>query len=300
MHKLVLLAVLAALFACAPALADEWTVLKLRGGVQQLIDGNWSDLKRGDVVPDDRTVRTLADGHADLQRAEEIITLGASTQIRIHDKTGTRYTTVQQDFGTVEIEAEVENVQHFAVETKFLAAVVKGTHFIVTANDLGASVTVDRGFVAVESMASHRTTTVTIGQTASVAPTSDMILGGDGTLPAIYAPDGVVVRPAGSPAQLLPGSPRPGGATLVTAGGTASDETTTTAMLLGPANGPAAIPKLRGAINGSGGFGTLSLPSGGGASSLKQEPINLMTILVGLLVGIVIGAIALLLRRSVG
>ena len=298
MARLAFLAVLTALLACSPALADDWTVVKLRGGVQQLIDTNWTDLKRGDVVPDDRTVRTLADGHVDLQRAAEIVTLGASTQVQIHDKTDTRYTTVQQDFGTVEIEAEVENVQHFAVETKFLAAVVKGTHFIVTANDLGASVTVDRGFVAVESAASHRTTTVTIGQTASVAPASDLILGGTGTLPAIYAPDGVVVRAEGSPAQIEPRAALPGGGALITAGGTASDETTTTAMLLGPANGPVAIPKLRGTLSLPGDLGGLSLAPG--QTSIKEQPINLMTILVGLLVGIVIGALALALRRSVG
>ena len=298
MARLAFLAGLAALLACAPALADDWTVVKLRGGVQQLIDANWTDLKRGDVVPDDRTVRTLADGHVDLQRAAEIVTLGASTQVQIHDKTDTRYTTVQQDFGTVEIEAEVQNVQHFAVETKFLAAVVKGTHFIVTANDLGASVTVDRGFVAVQSMASHRSTTVTIGQTASVSPASDLILGGTGTLPAIYAPDGGVVRAEGSPAEILPGASLPGGGVLVTAGGPASDETTTTAMLLGPANGPAALPKLRGSLSLPTGFGGLTLAPG--QTTIKEQPINLMTILVGLLVGIVIGALALLLRRSVG
>src|SRR6185437_3817270 len=92
--------------------------------------------------------------------------------------------------------------QHFEVDTKFLAAVVKGTHFIVTADALGASVTVDRGAVAVESLASRRSTTVTLGQTASVARSTDLAVSGGGTLPAIFSPDGSVYQPPGGvPAQ---------------------------------------------------------------------------------------------------
>ena len=192
------------LLGTAPALADEWAVVKLRGTVQQLIDGAWTPVARGDKIADDRPVRTLGDGHADLQRGAEIVTLGADTQVVIHDKADVRYTTVQQDFGTVEVEAQVENVQHFAVETKFLAAVVKGTHFTVTASDLGASVAVERGQVEVESAASKRKTTVTIGQMASVAPATDMVVSGDGSMPAIFGPDGRIVQPAGAPAASPP------------------------------------------------------------------------------------------------
>ena len=195
-----LISFLLALFlVCAPAFADDWTVIKLRGTVEQLIDTTWTALARGDVVPDDRTVRTGPDGHVDLQRGKEVVTLGASTQVQIHDKTDARFTTVQQDFGSVEVEAEVENAPHFVVDTQFLAAVVKGTHFVVTSSQLGASVTVDRGFVAVQSKASKRSTTVTVGQTASVAPVSDIVLSGTGTLPAVFGPDGTQVVAAGSP-----------------------------------------------------------------------------------------------------
>src|SRR5882724_7831354 len=116
--------VIALLVACAPALADDWLVIKLRGTVEQLVDTNWTVLQRGDAVPDDRTVRTGPDGHVDLLRGKEVVTLGASTQVQIHDKTDARFTTVQQDFGSVEVEAEVQNAPHFVVDTQFLAAVV--------------------------------------------------------------------------------------------------------------------------------------------------------------------------------
>ena len=108
------------------AFADDWVAVKLRGQVLQLVGDDWSRLQRGDVVSDDRVIRTLGNGRVDLQRDAEVISLGGNTQIQIKDKTGKRYTTVQQYFGTVEVEAEVQNVQHFAVQTPLLAAVVKG------------------------------------------------------------------------------------------------------------------------------------------------------------------------------
>ena len=56
-------ATIATLALSGTAFADDWLVVKLRGGVQQMIDNAWVDLKRGDSVPDDRLVRTLTDGH---------------------------------------------------------------------------------------------------------------------------------------------------------------------------------------------------------------------------------------------
>ncbi len=185
-----------AVFSSVPAFADQWEVMKLRGTVQVLTAGIWSDLKRGDMVPDDQTVRTLSDGRVDLQRDQEVISLGADTQVQVHDKTRVRYTTVQQDFGSVEVDAQVENVQHFEVDTQFLAAVVKGTHFVVTADNAGASVTVDRGMVAVEAAASHQSTTLSVGQTASIHAGSDFQLSGAGPLPQILNADGKPVAAA--------------------------------------------------------------------------------------------------------
>ena len=299
------LAFIAVLSACAPALADGWTVVKLRGGVQQMIEGKWIDVGRGDIIPDDRLLRTLADGHADLQRAQEVLTLGADTQIQIHDKTEIRYTSVQQDFGTVEVEAQVENVPHFAVETKFLAAVVKGTHFVVTASDLGASVAVERGFVAVESKASKRSTTVTVGQVASVAPVTDLVLGGTGPLPAIFGADGTIVQPEGAagtgqPAVFAPGNAAASGPALplqdavASPQGPAGGAAVTTATLIGPADA-GLIPRLRGSLGG----GPLppALFEAAAPGPAKEQPINLTTIAIGMLLGAAIGALALLFRR---
>lgn len=102
-------------------------------------------------------------------------------------------TSVRQDFGTVEIEAEVQNVQHFTVRTKFLAAVVKGTHFIVTADSEGASVQVTRGLVAVEAIDSKYRTSVGAGYMAKIAARGDLQVSGNGPLPDIFDASGLVL-----------------------------------------------------------------------------------------------------------
>lgn len=285
----------ALLFGSAPAFADDWAAVKLRGTVQQLIDGAWTAVVRGDKIPDERTVRTLGDGHVDLQRGAEVVTLGADTQVMIHDKSDVRYTTVQQDFGSVEVEAQVENVQHFAVETRFLAAVVKGTHFTVTASDLGASVSVARGQVEVQSMASQRKTAVTIGQMASVTPATDMVLSGDGSMPAIFEPDGRIVQPAGAPAGVPPSIATPKAANSTPAPATGGELTVQTAALVNPADAGLVDRQLRGSL-GAGSFAQV-LAQTSSPVKLKEPPINLLTIVVGTLLGAAIGALALLFRR---
>lgn len=145
-----LLTTLAALLLLpTAALADHWRVTKLRGPVLQLVEGAWAPLRRGDIVPDDRVLRTLPRGRVELQRGAETVSLGGETQVQIHDLEGRRFTTVQQYFGTVTIEADVRNVEHFAVQTPYLAAVVKGTRFTVTTGSAGVAVEVERGNVGV-------------------------------------------------------------------------------------------------------------------------------------------------------
>ena len=107
------------------AFADDWMAVRLRGEVFVYHDG-WVKLERGDVVADDSIIRTLGRGRVSFERGAETIDLLPNSQIRIIDQTGRRFTTVMSDYGGVEIDAEVQNVEHFSVATPFLAAVVKG------------------------------------------------------------------------------------------------------------------------------------------------------------------------------
>jgi len=167
------------------AFADDWNVVRLRGTVLEFIDGNWQPLKRGSIVPDNRVVRTTGNGHATLMRGSETIELAANTQIQIYDEGGGKpFTTVVEHFGTVAVEAEVRNVQHFVVKNQYLAAVVKGTRFTVSATRAGGAVVVQRGHVEVDSTTDHTTTLLSVGQKAKVQK-GGMTVSGKGKLPTV-------------------------------------------------------------------------------------------------------------------
>ena len=165
----ILVAAAMTLALAGAALADDWVADKARGGVFQLVDNTWQPLPRGGIISDTRIVRTASNGHLTLTRGLETVELGPSTQISIFDKGGNMpFTTVTQLTGMVSIEAEVRNVKHFAVETPYLAAVVKGTRFTVTSNDHSSSVTVRRGHVAVEDTHNHEHVMLSVGQSAKM------------------------------------------------------------------------------------------------------------------------------------
>ena len=189
----ILIAILTAatlVFGATGALAAEWTVTKLRGTVLLLVDGAWEPLARGSTVPEHQIVRT-ANGRVTLQRGNETIDLGPQTQISIDDRGGTKpLTTVTQHFGHVQVEAEVKDVRHFAVQTPFLVAVVKGTRFVVNSGKRGASVDVRRGAVLVVDPDSSSSVTVGAGQSASTHAGQPLTVAGRGKLPEVDVPKG--------------------------------------------------------------------------------------------------------------
>ena len=159
------------LSAGSAALADEWTAVRLRGQVLELVGKQWQVVPRGTAVADGTVVRSLASGYADFVRGTETVSISPNTELVISDKAaaGSKpFTTVTEYFGTVAVEADIENVKHFAVLTPYLAAEVKGTRFTVTSGATGASVTVERGRVAVDDLSDHEHATISIGQTALV------------------------------------------------------------------------------------------------------------------------------------
>ena len=185
--------VFAAALGALPAVADDWVVKRLRGGVFTFIDGGWVQLGRGEIVPARRVLQTLPNGRVTLQRGAEIVEVGPDTRVEIIDRDGQSFTTVKQWFGSVEVTAEVQDVEHFAVRTPFVAAVVKGTRFVVVADEDGAEVTVKRGQVAVEDTATHSTATVIAGQSASTGSDGGLFVDGRGELPVVMDSRGVPI-----------------------------------------------------------------------------------------------------------
>jgi len=156
------------LVGLAPARADDWRVVSVQGEALVAKSGSWISLRIDDVVSDDSPVRTLSNSSVAFQRDHEKISVMADTQIRIVDRVGQRYTTVNDIFGVVAIEANVQNVQHFAVKTKYLAAVVKGTIFSVSADSASSSVVVTRGLVQVTDAENGKTLDVPAGKSTTV------------------------------------------------------------------------------------------------------------------------------------
>lgn len=194
------LAVCAALAAFLPgaAVADDWLASKVRGPVMQYTEGEWIPLKRGDIVPDDRLVRTLKGGRITLQRGNETIALESQTQIRILDKPGRVFTTVRQDFGEVSIEADVRKVEHFSVKTPLIAAVVKGTKFTVRSGEHDAEVSVRRGHVAVTDADTGQTVLLAAGDSASTEDGGiPLSVESRGKSPVVFGADGKPVSVPG-------------------------------------------------------------------------------------------------------
>ncbi len=277
--------------------------MKLRGAVQQMVGATWVSLKRGDIVPDDRFVRTLADGHVDFQRNKEIVTLAPGSLIQIIDRSDEHFTTIRQAFGSVEVEAEVEHAPHFSVETPYLAAVVKGTHFIVRSGGDAASVTVQRGMVAVESLASHSTAMITVGQTATVGKLVDFSVSGSGTLPVIVDANG---QPVANGATLDQGAPANVQSAALGSGGVEIDlgrDPGGSASKAGQPGGAGITAKGLSA-SGSSSSGALVAEAnastvGGGDLSGNWGSSKFGWVLgsIGLVVGTIIGVLLLVFRR---
>jgi len=179
------------LFA-APVLAADWQVSRVRGEVVQQIGGAWKAVSRGDTIPNDRYVRTGATGRLGLARGKETIELQGDTQIRIKDAGAKLMTSVFQDFGEVSVDVERRNVQHFSIQTPFLAAVVKGTRFTVRSDTRGAMVDVSRGVVQVQDTVHDLVVDVRPGQEASVTSEAPLLVEGAGAV-SVFSFTGVPV-----------------------------------------------------------------------------------------------------------
>lgn len=173
------------LAACNIASAAEWTVAKLSGHVviqsgpvQTAALSNGMVLKSGSVLVADGTGRAL------LVHGGDQMIVSPNSIIAV-PKDGATMTTVLQRFGQVELDVTHQSTPHFAVETPFLAAVVKGTHFTVRVSRQAASVTVERGRVEVDDLITGEKVDVLAGQTALVKPGMHLMISGSGILSPI-------------------------------------------------------------------------------------------------------------------
>jgi hypothetical protein len=198
----------ASLFFAAVAHADDWRVVQSTGPLWVHTEGMQSvSLGPDTVLPDGATLTTGEGSRVLLAHGTQTLIVGPNAVVTIPAGDSGGITTVLQRAGAVEFDVDRQNSPHFAVETPFLAAIVKGTHFTVKIDDFGANVAVVRGLVEVTDLASGEKVDVPPGQNANVT-------GG---------PDGkLTVGGGGQRAAVLQGAPRSPLVSLVSAGELAS------------------------------------------------------------------------------
>jgi hypothetical protein len=135
--------------AAGPALAD-WVVTRVSQPARYAVDGrSWRPLAVGMEVPNHAWVHTGRSGRLVLRNGGEAIQFKPNTVAAISRRVerGRDTTTILQKFGSVLIIAEPRQHRTRAVETPFLAAVVRGTRFEVHVDSRSARVQVHEGVV---------------------------------------------------------------------------------------------------------------------------------------------------------
>lgn len=170
-----------------PAAAQEspWRVAKLSGEAWRSREGDGpAPARQGSELRPGDTVRTGRNGRVLLVRGAETMLVSPNSSVSLPETGRSGLSTVIQQAGTILLDVEKREVQHFEVETPFLAAVVKGTRFSVSIERDRARVDVVRGQVQVSDFKSGQFALVLSGQSARVTPAGapGLKLSGRGTI----------------------------------------------------------------------------------------------------------------------
>ena len=157
--------------ASGASAADDgvWSVSKASGEVWVATDGAQpASLSQDETLKPGDTIRTGRNGRVLLVRGEETILISPNSVVGLPaEKKEGLSTTIIQQAGSILLEVEKRNVKHFEVETPYLAAVVKGTHFSVTVGAGSTKVGVLRGQVEVSDFKTGQIAQVMPGQVAT-------------------------------------------------------------------------------------------------------------------------------------
>lgn len=180
------LAALAAVASFANgANAEDWVVQKSSGQVWIATDAAKPVALAGDakLLPGD-LVQTGPTGRVLLIRGQERILVAPNSVLSLpKEEPKSGFTTILQQAGSIAVEAEKKDKLHFEVQTPYLAAVVKGTTFVVTVRNGNAQVDVTSGKVQTINLKSGQSSLVLPGQSARVtAGSADVLVGGKGAM----------------------------------------------------------------------------------------------------------------------
>ncbi len=240
--------------SAANAAADEWEVGKVSGAVW--VSSQWAQpiaVKTGMLLKGGQTLQTGKNARAFLTHGNDSVAVGPDTVVSVPMWPGLGMTKLIQTAGVIELEVEKLARPHLTVETPYLAAVVKGTHFTVSVSGSGAKVGVSRGLVQVADLKSGGRVDVGAGQQASVTT----------------AEPGIVVTWTNAPQAATPAATGPAPAVTKAATNSGGGILAAIAAAFGGGGDDSSVPA--GSRSGSGGAGgsgaSGSNTSGGGGSS---------------------------------
>jgi hypothetical protein len=139
------------------AQAGSWSVSEASGRVViRTVSGDRS-AQRGSQVPAGATLLTGSAARAVLVRGEDFVTVAPNSRLRVPTaEQATGLFQMIEEWGNAVFRIKHLPKPHFAVQTPYLAAVVKGTTFSVTVNGDGTSLQVIDGAVEVATTDGRR------------------------------------------------------------------------------------------------------------------------------------------------
>ena len=179
--KRCIFSILAVLALGGFAHAEQWQVVQSSGQVwlgSQSVQP--ASLGSATVLADGATLLTGDRGRVLLARGEDTMVIGPNSHVTLPRELLGR-TTILQRAGQIVFDVDKRNVEHFAVETPYLAAIVKGTSFDVLVGPDNSAVAVQQGRVEVKNLFTGQTADIAPGQTAAVrGPRAKLTITGSG------------------------------------------------------------------------------------------------------------------------
>lgn len=189
--------------------SSKWVVAALSGQVAQSADGtNWRRVSNGERLAFGTRLKTGPEGSARIERGEDVISLSPASVVELpKGANGGGADGVNQTLGTLLYKIFTRPNRRFAIDTPYLAAVIKGTTFTIVVGPDSAALHVTEGAVEVSSRLSADVALIRPGQTAIVSRTGDRgmrILGGNPEKRGDPAPAGPPRDPARQQANAEP------------------------------------------------------------------------------------------------
>jgi hypothetical protein len=183
---------------CAPAQAQTWTVERVQGPAWIQDGTKRTPVEVGVVIGPGVQIITAQGARVKLTGPQGGMMVGPNTSIEMRPGMAGLETTAVQRNGVVEFNLTKHQQPYFSVETPAMAAVVKGTRFVVMVAGPRSDVGVREGVVEVQDFRSGSMATLRAGERAATRQSlSGLLVGGPGALPTIRPgmPRAPLVRP---------------------------------------------------------------------------------------------------------